>query len=257
VPSIWILDFARGLRTRLTFQARVASPVWSRDGRRLFCASGPKLDTIFVKEVNRAGPETELLRLPGSFVYPTSVSPDGRFLLYSTDVTTQGTGSGAQTWVLPLAKGSRPVQLFDTQFQENWAVFSPDGRWIAYRSNKSGRFEVYLRSVVNSGSGGLSLGQGKWQVSRESVAGPPPAWRGDSRELTYMTRQDVITSVSVDTSRGVLQLGTRTPLFTAPCRCELDMTADGQRFLVQIPAGAGSKAPLTVVLNWQAELKKP
>jgi serine/threonine protein kinase len=255
--SLWILDFARGLRIRFTFQSGVASPVWSRDGKRMFYSAGPKLDAIFVKNVNDSGPETELLRLPGSFVYPTSVSPDGRFLLYFTDAKPDGHVLHGQTWVLPLAKGSRPVHLLDSQFSEDWAVFSPDGRWIAYRSNESGRFEVYLRSVVSSGSGGLSLGTGKWQASRDSVSDVPPAWRRDTREVVYMTSQDVMTAVSVDSSHGALQLGSPTPLFTAPCSCGLDMTADGQRFLVEGAVGAGSKAPLTIVLNWQAELKRP
>jgi serine/threonine protein kinase len=254
--SLWILDFARGLGTRFTFQSKVASPVWSRDGKRIFYSSGPKLDAVFVKNVDESGPETELLRLPGSFVYPTSVSPDGRFLLYFTSAKPQGPGLQGQTWVLPLAKGSRSVHLLDSPFSENWAVFSPDGRWIAYRSNESGRFEVYLRSVVSSESGGLSMGEGKWQVSRESVSAVPPAWRQDSKEVVYMTSQDVMTAVSVDSSHGALQLGSPTPLFTVPCSCGLDMTADGQRFLVQGTVGAGSKAPLTIVLNWQTELKR-
>jgi Tol biopolymer transport system component len=252
--SLWILDFARGLRTRFTFQSDVASPVWSRDGTQIFYSSGPKLDAIFKKNVNGSGPETELLRLPGSFVYPTSISPDGRFLLYFDSAKREGPGVQEQTWVLPLTKGSRPVHLLNSQFSENWAVFSPDGRWIAYRSNESGRFEVYLRSVVSSGSGGLSLGEGKWQVSRESVSAVPPAWRRDSKEVVYITSQDVMTAVSVDNSHGALQLGSPTPLFTAPCSCGLDMTADGQRFLVEGAVGAASKAPITVVLNWQAEL---
>jgi hypothetical protein len=159
-----------------------------------------------------------------------------------------------ETWVLPLPKGGSPVHLLGTRFSENRAAFSPDGRWIAYRSNESGRFEVYIRRVVNSGSGGLSLGEGKWQVSRESVGATViPAWRRDSRELYYVTPQDVVTAVTVDSSHGALQPGSPTPLFTAPCACEFDVSADGQRFLVRGTAGAGSKAPITVVLNWQSE----
>jgi eukaryotic-like serine/threonine-protein kinase len=253
-PSIWILDFARGLRTRFTFQPRVASPVWSPDGMSIFYSAGPRLEAIFEKDAGGSRPETELLRVPASYLHPTSISPDGRFLLYYSTLKPPGPGVPGQTWVLALTKGARPVHLLGSQFSENRATFSPDGRWIAYRSNESGRFEVYIRSVVSSGSGGLSLGEGKWQVSRESVSSVLTMWRRDSKELFYITPQDVITAVSVDSSHGALQLGRPTPLFTAPCSCEFDVTADGQRFLVRGLAAA-NQAPLTVVLNWQAELK--
>jgi Tol biopolymer transport system component len=254
-PNIWILDFARALRTRFTFQPPAASPVWSPDGGRIFYSSGPKLDGIFEKDAGGSGQETELLKQPGKYLYPTSVSPDGRFLLYFAEAKPVGQGEPGETWVLPLAKGGRPVYLFGGHFSENRAVFSPDGRWIAYVSNESGRFEVYIRSVVKSGSDGLSLGEGKWQVSPESASPTIPAWRRDSKELFYITPQDVITAVAVDSNHGALQLGTPTPLFTAPCSCQFDTSADGQRFLVRDAAGAGSNAPITVVLNWQAEPK--
>jgi serine/threonine protein kinase/Tol biopolymer transport system component len=255
MPNIWILDFVRGLRTRFTFQPPVASPVWSRDGRRMFYSSGPKLEAISVKDADGSGPETELFRQPGRFLYPTSISPDARFLLYFITAKPRGPGVHSEIWVLPLAKDGRPFRLLGSQFSQNAANFSPDGRWIAYRSNESGRFAVYIRSVVNSGSGGLSLGPGKWQASPESAGGSLPIWRRDSKELFYMSAQDVITAVTVDSSHGALQLGNPTPLVTTPCTCQFDVTADGQRFLVSGPAGATSKAPITVVLNWQAELK--
>jgi eukaryotic-like serine/threonine-protein kinase len=255
MSNIWILDFARGLRTRFTFQPPAGSPVWSPDGKRIFFSAGPKLEAIFEKAASGSAPETELLRQRGSYLYPTSISPDARFLLYYAMPKPKGPGVRGETWVLPLAKGGRPVHLLGSQFSENRAVFSPDGRWIAYRSNESGRFEVYIRSVVNSQSGGLSLGEGKWQASRESVSIGLPLWRRDGRELFYITGQDVITAVAVDGSRAALQLGSPKPLFTAPCACDFDVSADGQRFLVRGAAGAGAKAPITVVLNWQAELK--
>jgi Tol biopolymer transport system component len=256
MPNIWILDFARGLRTRFTFQPPVASPVWSRDGRRIFYSSGPNLEAISVKDVDGSGPETELLRQPERFLYPTSISPDERFLLYFVSAQPRGVDVHAEIWVLPLAKDGRPFRLLGSQFNQKTASFSPDGRWIAYRSDESGRFEVYIGSVINSGTGGLSLGPGKWQVSQDSAGGPLPVWRRDGKELFYVTAQDVITAVSVDSSRGTLQLGSPTPLFTSPCIRQYDMTADGQRFLASSPAGATGKAPLTVVLNWQAELNK-
>ncbi|HKD08831.1 MAG TPA: protein kinase [Bryobacteraceae bacterium] len=255
MTNIWIRDFATGLRTRFTFQPPVASPAWSRDGRRLFYSSGPKLEAISVKNADGSGPETELFRQPGSFLYPTSISPDERFLLYFASTKPRGMGVHSEVWVLPLAKDGHPFRLLGSEFSNVTASFSPDGRWIAWKSNESGRTEVYLRGIVNAGPGGLSLGPGKWQVSREGAGGALPIWRRDGKELFYMSAQDVITAVTVDSSHGALQLGNPIPLVTTPCTCQFDVTADGQRFLVSGPAGATSKAPITVVLNWQAELK--
>ena len=254
--NIWLLDFARGIRTGFTFRPPAANPVWSPDGSRVFFASGVKLEAIFEKAASGAGPEIELLRQPGRFLYPTSISPDSRFLIYHSMPRAQGPGVPGETWVLPLAAGGRPMHLLGSpQFKENRAVISPDGRWIAYRSDESGRFEIYVRSIVTSGGGGFSLGEGKWQVSKEGVPPAPPAWRRDGRELFYLSERNVVTAVAVDGSRASLQLGSSTPLFTAPCSCAFDVSGDGQRFLVHRAAGAGDKSPITVVLNWQSELK--
>lgn len=247
----------RDLRTRLTFHPPAINPVWSPDGSQIFFSTGPALETISAKAVNGAGQEKEVLREPGKFHYPTSVSPDGRFLLYHVTVRRpQGPGVPAETWVLPLQPSARPVHLLGSQFSENRAVFSPDGRWIAYRSNESGRFEVYIRKVANSNAGGFSLGEGKWQVSKAGVAATPPVWGHGGTEIFYMADENVISAVNVDVSHGSPRLDSPTPLFTAPCACAFDVSADGQRFLVRGAAVDGGTSPITVVLNWQAELKK-
>jgi len=256
-PDIWLIDFARGTRTRLTFDLNADSPVWSPDGSRIFFSSGPKLETISWKAAGGAGSERELLKEPGRFHYPTSISPDGHFLIYFTMPKRAGPGVPGQVWALPLATHGQPIHLLGSQFSENRAAISPDGRWIAYRSNESGKFEVYVRSVVTSDSGRLSLGEGKWQASRDSGEVPPalPIWSHDSRELFYMSSQEIIFSVPVDGSHASQPLGSPSALFTAPCSCGFDVSADGRRFLVRGEAGAGAKMPITVVLNWQAELK--
>jgi len=114
-----------------------------------------------------------------------------------------------------------------------------------------------VRSVVNAASGRLSLGEGKWQASRGPGEVPPdlPVWSHDSRELFYISSQDIIFSVPVDGSRASEPLGSPAALFTAPCACGFDVSADGRRFLVREVAGTGGKTPITVVLNWQAGLK--
>jgi Tol biopolymer transport system component len=257
IENIWLIDFARGTRTRFTFDPHSDSPVWSPDGSQIFFSSGPKLETISEKAASGTVPDKELLNEPGKYHYPTSVSPDGRFLIYFTLPKPAGPGVSGETWALPLETHGQPIHLLGGQFSENRAVISPEGRWIAYRSNESGKFEIYVRSVVNSGSGRLSLGEGKWQAERGPGSPTPnlPVWRHDSKELFYLSTQDVIFSAPVNGSRGSPQLGNPAALFTAPCACGFDVSTDGRRFLVRDLAGAGGKTPITVVLNWQTELK--
>jgi Tol biopolymer transport system component len=254
--NIWIRDLARGLRSRLTFQPPAASPVWSPDGKRIFFSAGPKLDAIFVKDSSGAGPETELFRQTGTYLYPTSISPDGRYLLYSAMPKPEGPGVDGQVYAIRVQEGARPAHLLGGQFSENRAVFSPDGKWVAYCSNESGSFQVYIRRVVESGSRGLALGEGKWQASKEPVTPNPPVWRGDGKELYYLSEHDIMMAVPVTYSGSDLQLGAPAQLFTTPCSCEFDVSRDGQRFLVRNLEGMDSKEPITVVLNWQTELKK-
>jgi Tol biopolymer transport system component/tRNA A-37 threonylcarbamoyl transferase component Bud32 len=254
-PNIWILDFAHGLRTRFTFQPRATSAVWSPDGTRIYYSAGTKLEAIFEKAANGAGAEKELFRAPGQYLAPTSVSPDSRYLLYYMRLKPKAMGVNGETWVLPLARGARPFPLM-TESSQNIARFSPDGRWVAYRSYESGAFQFYVKEIVNRGPAGLSVGEGKWQVSRAPVSPfSNPLWRGDSKELFYMSEQGIVMSVAMDSTGGAVRLGSPAPLFAAPCACGFDVTRDGQRFLVQVAAGARSKAPITVVLNWQTELK--
>ncbi len=257
--SIWMLDFARGIRTRFSFDGPAASPVWSPDGSQVFYSSGARLETISQKAASGTGEQREILNEPGQYHYPSSISPDGRFLIYYTMPKPQGPGVPGETWALPLKTGAglngQPIHLLGGHFSENRAVISPDGHWIAYRSNESGQFEVYIRKIVISGAGKLSLGEGKWQASKGPVTPDPPVWRHDSKELFYMSDQAVMFSVGVETGNGAPRLRSPEALFTRPCSCSFDVSGDGQRFLVRGAHGADGKSPITVVLNWQADLK--
>src|SRR5947209_3878827 len=128
-----------------------------------------------------------------------------------------GPGIKGQTWALTLEGGGRPVHIMGDQFSENRAVFSPDGRWIAYRSNESGRFQVYVRPVVYSGASAISLGAGKWQASTDAVGPTLPVWRRDGKELYFLSERDIMSAVDIDTSHGSLPIGNPKPLFTSAC----------------------------------------
>ena len=258
--DIWLLDFTRGVRTRLTFRQSLGSdPVWAPDGAHIFFAAGNRLDTIYEKDASGAGGEKELLKKPGEIKLPSSVSRDGRFLLYNTALVPK---TGNDLWVLPLdgPGQGKPALLLGTEFSEGAGSFSPDGRWIAYVSNESGRFEVYIRPFIASPT--PSLGEGKWQVSRDGVsvfaggAQTPLRWRKDGKELLFMGANNAIMAVDLSGSGAAPLLGTPKQLFIGPANNGWDATADDSRFLLSVLPGSGGQTPITVVLNWQADLKR-
>jgi len=251
--DIWLLDFVRAVRTRLTFRQSPGSfPVWTPDGAQIIFAAGNGLDTLYEKSASGAGDEKELLKKPGEIKLPTSVSRDGRFLIYYT-VNVEKTGS--DLWVLPLEGDRNPVLLLGTNFNETNASFSPDGRWIAYRSTESGRGELYVRPFVASGP---ALGEGKWQVSRDGAAGSTPRWRNDGKELIFMGPNGTVMAVEVNGSGPAFQMGTPAQLFAVLGYTGWDAASDGKRSLMTVgPRQAQtSQTPITVVLNWQADLRK-
>jgi Tol biopolymer transport system component len=250
--DIWLLDFTRGVRTRLTFRQSPGSfPVWTPDGAQIIFAAGNMLDTLYEKSASGAGDEKELLKKPGEIMLPSGVSRDGRFLLY---YTANREKTGSDLWVLPLEGERKPALLAGTNFNETDGSFSPDGRWIAYRSNESGRGELYVRPFVASGP---SLGEGKWQVSRDGAA--TPVWRNDGKELVFMGANGSVMAVDVNGSGTAFQLGTPKELFAVLGYTAWDAAADGKRFLMTVaprPAQQNSQTPITVVLHWQADLKR-
>jgi eukaryotic-like serine/threonine-protein kinase len=250
----WLLDFARGVRTRLTFRQSLGSyPVWSPDGSRIAFSAGDSPNTIYEKSASGAGEEKELLKKPGEVMLPTNWSHDGRFLLYYTANVPK---TGADLWVLPLDGDRKPVPLLRTEFNEGLGAFSPDGRWVAYVSDESGRNEIYVRPFVASGPSGPSLGEGKWQVSKDG--GNNPRWRADGKEIIFIFNLAVM-SVDVNGGGAGFQMGTPQHLFKASANNGWDVTGDGKRFMMIVAPNQGVQAaptPITVVLNWQADLKK-
>lgn len=257
--DIWISDLKRGIRTKFTFDQGVEDyPIWSLDGSRVIYCSDKKghLD-IYQKALNGTIAE-ELLFESASDKYPTDLSSDGRFLLYysSGDKTT------TDLWVLPLGGERKPISIAQTEFEEVDAQFSPDGRWISYVSNESGRYEVYVRSFTtdqNSSTGAVR--GGKWQISTAGVAGLTIAaarWRGDGKELYYWSEDQKLMAAEINATNSSFEVGTVRQLFDMQSRGATyvaAVSADGKRFLVASAVGEIS-TPLTLVLNWDEELKK-
>jgi len=248
------------VRTRLTFRKSWGShALWSPDGSQIVFSAGipggTLIDTLYEKSSSGTGDERELLKEKNANLYATSWSRDGRFLLYYFTATK----TGADLWLLPLDGDRKPVPLLGTEFNELEAAFSPDMRWIAYTSNESGRFEVYVRPFETKGPAGApSLGQGKWQVS--TGGGASPKWTGDGKQIVYEGLNLAAMAVDVKANGAAFDAGVPQQLFQMPripSDFAWDMSADGKRFL--IPALQGQPTgpvPINVMLNWPALLKK-
>ena len=249
--DIWLLDFARGVRTRLTFRQTTGSyPVWSPDGNRIIFSAGTVPEAIYEKASSGAGEEKELLKRPGEILLPTSWSRDGRFVLFTQQNTPR---TANDIWVLPLEGDRKPVLLLATEFNEGNARFSPDGRWVSYQTNDSGRGEIYVRPFNASGP---AFGQGKWQISKDG--GTLARWRADGKQIIFRAPNGSPMAVDVTANGTAFQASAPQQLFPAPGGTgDWDVTPDGKRFLIAIePAQSSGDAPITVVLNWKATLKR-
>ncbi|MFN0044027.1 MAG: hypothetical protein ACKVSF_12525, partial [Alphaproteobacteria bacterium] len=233
-PDIWTMDLARGFATRLTFTTpNAVRPVWSPDGRFVYFSNA---DGIFRKSVDGAGTEELLLKAsPTGFV--RSISPDGRYLLY---------GSG-DVMLLPLTGESKPTPFLNSPALEQAAAFSPDGRWVAYSSDESGRTEIYVQGFPDR--------RGKWLISDDG--GLLPAWRADGRELYWRTPDGYATAASIELQPSGVTVGKAARLVRITASGALfEPSRDGKRFLAAEPEDGGKELTMVVMQNWAARLPK-
>lgn len=246
--DLYLADLTRaGTRSRLTFESGdYTYPVWYPDGKRIAFASNRNGRVqLFTRDLSGAGEEQLLQDEYDNF--PVSVSPDGRFLAYNRSDAASG---ASQIWILPLAEKAAPFQFqpLPASFKSP-NQFSPDGRWLSYVSDESGRPEVYVAP--------FPLGNKKWQVS--TSGGNSALWRADGKELFYLHKDSII---SVAVRLGLApHFGPPRRLFSAPINWappgyNYDVSADGKRFLVMTKSENHSDVPLTLVQNWTALLKK-
>ena len=255
--ALWLLDFSRGTSERFTFgSASAAVGIWSPDSSRIiFSYYGNGVSDLYQKPASGARDEGLLLKSNENKI-PTSWSRDGRFLLYT--VEDPKTARGA-LWVLPLGGDKKPFPFLHTGFDSDYGRFSPDGRWVAYQSDESGRNEIYVRTFTPDSPSAAATRGGKWLISTEG--GSEPRWGDDGKELYYLAADGKLMSVEIATN-SVFQAGVPKALFRTPLpprsavRESWDVTPDGKRFLLLAPVGPSGPAPLTVVLNWQAGLNK-
>ena len=237
--DIWIIDTERGTHTRLTVERTSYTPLWTPDGKRVtFVSNG----NIFWGPTDGSG-EAEPLLIREHYQRPWSWSPDD--VLAFDDRTS----TGLDIWMLPL--DGDPSPFLDTSFNETMPMFSPDGQWLAYVSDDSGRPEVYLKSYPGPG--------GRWPVSAEG--GSEPIWSADGRELFYRNG-DRMMIAAVQTKPTVV-IGKPQPLFQGSYFQQqigsggnYDVSPDGKRFVMIRRDEESTSTQINVVLNWFEELER-
>jgi eukaryotic-like serine/threonine-protein kinase len=247
--DVWIYETSGGVGTRLTSDPAIDSdPIWSPDGRRVsFTSLRRGYPDLLQRNSTGAGSEAEMLQSDRE-KYACDWSPDGRLVLYRA----MDSDSNMELWTLPLAGDTTPVPFLKPPFGVTQGQFSPDGRWVAYASNESGKWEIYVAPFPGPG--------GNWKVS--SAGGSEPRWRRDGKELFYLAPDAKL--MAVDVKGGTtFEAGSARPLFQTHRREHVastdmfsyDVAPDGQHFLVNTDVGDATPPSPTIVVNWPAALR--
>jgi eukaryotic-like serine/threonine-protein kinase len=248
--DVWSYDLVRGTKTRITSGPGFKNgAAWQADGQTVFFSTGlGDASHIYRVKSDGTGTPEEVLQSDGAVSQPSSVCRDGQHLAYVHSVTGE---SPTSIWILPLARDRQPFPLLQSQSSQEGPAFSPDCKWVAYRSNESGQPEVFVTRFPDAAR--------KYLVSIEG--GRYPHWRGDGKELFYYSpKRESLMAVNVEEKGQELVLGAPHALFSVPAGPSLgnlyDVTSDGRRFLFFRPNSSSDDVPLTLVTNWDVELKK-
>ncbi len=265
--DIWLLDGTR--MSRFTFDATAERyPLWSPDGSRIAFSSLRPSFNLFQKLASGASAEEVLVPANGASNTATSWSADGRYLMY---ISNAGGTTNADISVVPMEGDRTPWAFLQTRFRELYGVFSPDGRWVAYQSDESGRPEIYVRpfvppsrgaSTVTSATAATTSGAGaQWQVS--TAGGIMPTWRADGKEVYYLNPAGAMMAAPITATGATIEPGA--PIVLFPTRIygggvdalqnrQYDVTRDG-RFLINTIVDE-TPPPITLLMNWRPEGKK-
>jgi Tol biopolymer transport system component len=249
--DIWLYDVARGMNSRLTFgPGWQFMPIVSGDASRIAFASIRNGSGLFQKPATGVG-DAGLLVTSNAMQYLCDWSRDGKFMLF----VREGDGTQEDLWILPMSGDRKPFPFSQTAFSEEQGQFSPDGKWIAYASDETGRPEVYVQSFPATGV--------KSRISNNG--GTQPRWRGDGKEIFYLGADRKMMAAPIISTGAHFESGTPGALFQtkmASIDGELGpyiifnyaVTGDGKRFLMNEPSGEEAWPAISVVLNWTSTL---
>jgi Tol biopolymer transport system component len=244
-PDIWVIDLQRGTSGRLTFESENEySPGWSSDGRTLYyIARRDDRDSLYAKTAGGSTAEKVVVPGNGSRWVGGQVTRDGAYFVFS-----RGTNSG-DIWLAALKGDPTPHPYMETPVSETRPQVSPDGRWLAYESDESGRSEIYIQTFPHPG--------GKWQISTNG--GVQPRWRADNKEMFFFALDRTMMAVPLREEGGSLTPGAPVPLFVSGLavlgKYRYTVSSDGQRFYLAEATDDRQGAPIDVVLNWTSMLK--
>jgi len=256
--DIWLLDGVR--TTRFTSDAATEQfPMWSPDGSQIvFQSDRDGVRSIYQRASRGAGAGDALVTM-AQMTVPTDWSLDGRFLLYYT-IDPQ---TARDLWVLPVGGVKVPRVFLKTRFDERWGQFSPDGRWVAYMSDESGRDEIYVRPFAASAESGAAIETtGERQVSTEG--GLFPRWRADGRELYYIGSEGKLMATPMTITGHTLEPGAPVELFRTRIvgggvdktnGPQYDVNREGH-FLINTDLNQATTTPITLIQNWQPPPEK-
>jgi Tol biopolymer transport system component len=242
--DLWLMDVDRGTLSRLTFDPKPAySGAWSPDGKHLAIATVPgQVQIVAASGSGKAKAVTQTAQVSATV---SDWSKEGQTILLNS----QTSDRGWDIFTLPVS-GSEPAPFVHSPFDEVVPRFSPDGKWVAYLSNESGRGEVYVVPFPGPG--------GRWQVSNgASIAGGGGsglAWSRDGKQIYYRSPDGPLMAADVESKGNELHAGAPRQIFAATTVGSIDTAPDG-RILVRVSAEHGEASPITIVLNWDAELK--
>ncbi len=248
--DLYVYDLETGIPNRLTFEQRGgSSPLWTRDGKTLFYFTD---DVVYSRAADGTGTAKPVLE--GRF-FPTSVSADGQLLLGvvgSVLTSSLRVDTGADIAVLEIGSGEPPRPLIVSGSQNMAPVFSPDGKWIAYQSDESGKNQIYVQPFPD-------VDGGRWQVSPTSGSGFGPVWGSRGGEIFY--RDDLAQMVVPIVSETPFVVGSPTRLFESSAVSgwisQILVASGGDRFLVFENWDDPDKpAELILVQNWLEELER-
>jgi Tol biopolymer transport system component len=251
--DVWQFDLTGGGRTRLTFDASrtIGRAVWSPDGSRIVFvkAEAGRVD-LFERAADGAGEDIRLTT-DGVFKIPLSWTTDGRSIVYGVIAAPANTGN--DIWILPLDGDRKPRPYLQTRFSELGAQVSRDGRWLAYSSNESGRYEIYVARFADGGA--------KRQISTDG--GIWPRWRADGNEI-FWVQGSTVTAATIDARGPAVNVQSIRRLFDVPNLSGADfpyaVTPDGQRILALATAPSTEEVGptgITVVVNWEPRSAQP